>query len=277
MQSQNEPILNLVLEIIKELKDKKFLPDNATPKELQDIAQSVIETLNKAGVRLDVNLLKTNPEMRVKIGLSCIAEWGPKNKPKLDYAKLFTDELRLDKDKLPDQLLDLLKPLLDGKKLDDKQLNQLKQNLDMLSQVLLNLKNQKDHEPNIAKTFLAFKILEDHFEQQRSEQRIMDYGVDTKNPGAVLPVFRGVCTGNQTGRQDLAHMGDNFMAKMNDPNMVGDDALGIKAAAAAYSLADGVINTKAEQDLLKVVTDLISNPGFEQYKSPQFKPPGSND
>lgn len=196
------------------------------------------------------------------LGVACIAQANPSNK--FDYSLLFKDKLLLDKTST-DTLKLLFKDMF---KKDPNQLEKIDTLMNVLSKNLTP-ENQKE----LGKDLLAMQILQEGpMQQMQRDQRVQDYGVDTHNPGSVLKVVQAVVAGNQMGRQDLARDGDSLMGKMGNPDANTPDPLGTIASAVINSIADGVITSDSERDMLH----LVQEKGMPTYKSPTLAPPGSH-
>ena len=254
-------------EIIEKLEKSGLMPSLTHEKKGELVAQITNTLVNDK----DIMLTKENIESaegKKSLGLACMAACNPNNK--FDYSQLFKDKLEFD-DALKLALKDVFKNMLDLKyKNDPEKRKDMEKNLDNLFKVLeKNL--TAENKQSLAKDVLSMQMLakmnpESSEQKQLQEQRIMDYGVDTQNPGSVLKVVQAVVAGNQTGRKDNAPSGDNFMGKLNEPDADVPDPLGTKLAAVINSLADGVITSPSEREIIGAIKDA----GMPTYKSPSL-------
>lgn len=238
-----------------------------SPDKIKEIAATVTKKLAEdekvvlSGSDLEDDLTKK------AIGLACIAELNPNHK--LEYSKLFSKNLEIDpKLELQLKLTSIYDKLLDkSKKLTPDQRKKLNLELEKLA-ALLDHKLSNENKAELALDLTALDLLvtqRDVLDIQRAQQRIMDYGVDTHNPGAVSTVVLAVI-GNLMAFQDLANApGENFMSKMNAPDLGVPDPLGIKVAAVMLALADGVVNTDSEIRMEQLLSNqhipMIHTPG----------------
>lgn len=254
-----EDLRKRVEEILMQLIDSRLI--NVKKDEIPGIVNRVTETLTK-----DPSIVLTKDDLKEKetsqaIGLACIAEINPEHK--LKYTKLFDKnldlhpELKVKLNSIFDKMLQFNKEL----KLTPEQRSTMRDKIEELAE-LLERKLHKEDKAELTKYIMALDILE-----QQAQARIMSYGVDTHHPGAVLTVVQAVVAGNQMGFQDLATFGDNFMAKLNDPNLGVEDPIGVRATAVLFALADGMINTESEKSMLQ----LLNNVHIPLYDTPTLK------
>jgi|GEM_PF-6415241 len=233
-----------------------------SPEEKKNIVQRVTDKLvNDKRVTLSKEDLQNKDTLK-SLGLCCIAELNPKHS--FDYVKLFAKTLDLEPN-LDQKLTALFEKKYEANKalkLTPGQKLAVQDSTKELTD-LLEKKLRSDDKTQLTKDILALDILE----EARAEQRIVDYGVDTHHPGAVLKIVQANVSGNQMAFQDLSTSGENFMAKVNDPSL-GEDPLGIKILAVTNAIADGVVNTEAEKTLLQ----LLHQNNVPMYDTPTLRP-----
>jgi hypothetical protein len=275
-QEDLEKVIEKVLEalmksgLIKEIKD---------PKEKKSLVEGIAKTLVA-----DKNFTLTKDDLQKQdtlknIGLACVAAINPANN--FNYARLFHERLEVEP-KLDEKLKMILKPMLDKKKLSEEEKKALDMKLGALGAGMEKSLRPEDRTA-LEKLILSKEILaaeQAKFNQlqksspeeaQRRLTSIADYNVDTKNPGSIVPVLLANTAGNQMGRQDLATQGENFMAKLDKPDLGIEDPLGIKLSAVLNALMDGDVNTESDKEML----GLLKGAGFAlSMQTPTLTPGG---
>lgn len=259
VNAQDPTLTKELNKIINELILRGLMPKLNTD-EKQQIVKQVLINLESVNFKATAEDLK-KPEIRQAIGMACKAEClGIKNPAlgmKFDYTLFFKPKKELtlaDEKKLTEDIKNLFKEMLKlkmgKKKLDPKE----EQALDKAAELLAKKMLQKECEylaqhKGITNTVAGMLDSVEEFKR-------MMYGVGAA--GEVFKPVLGEPFGEQWGIQDLATVGDNFMAEVNSPDPGKADPIGVHMLAIMEKIANGDLSEELENQL--GIPDTVNEP-----------------